>query len=222
MKLKNIIIFFVALFLLSSCFSQKVFLNGDKKSGRMVLEYYLDNDYLTILSTALANIPTKDGSTIDPEILIDEKAFKNNFKNTKDVTLKSVKIDTKNGYKGTVEILFTDFEQSLNTIPKDLLNIKITRGNDGLLQLSQKIDLNRIDPSGIFLLFLDQLKLDDINLYNKIVKSAVFSIEISSPTQFKEAVGVTLSQDKKKITYSFTLFDILNKKDKELNFFISL
>ncbi len=220
-KLKHIVLFFGVLLLLSSCFSQKIFLNADKKSGRMVIEYTLDNDYLTILSTALANVPSEDGTTIDPEILIDEEAFKKSFKNTKDITLKSVKIDTKNGYKGNIEVSFTDFEKALATMPKDLLDITVVRNASGL-QISQTVDINKIDPSGIFLGFLDQLKLDDVALYNKIVKSAPFTIEINAATPFKEVKGVTLSADKKKVSYTFTLFDLLSSKNKELKFFISL
>ena len=124
---KKIILLFIAVTFLVSCYSHKIYLNADKKSGRMVIEYQLDNDYLSILSTALANMQTTSSEPIDPTILIDEKLFKESFKNTKEVTLKSVKIDTTRGYKGTVEIVFTDFEKSLKSLPQGMMNLEIIR-----------------------------------------------------------------------------------------------
>ncbi|OHD10626.1 MAG: hypothetical protein A2086_05545 [Spirochaetes bacterium GWD1_27_9] len=218
--LKKILLFTLTIFLFS-CYSQKIYLNPDKKSGKMIIDYSLDSDYLSILSTALANFQsTTDASPIDPAILIDEQAFKDAFKENKDVTLKVVKIDTKKGYSGHIEISFTDFEKALNLLPKSMVNLAIQRAN-GTLTVNQVLNFGKMDADGVFLDFINQQKEDDINLYNRLTKVASFKFEVYTTTPMIKTEGVTVSSDKKKIEYSFKLQDLLVNKDKDLKFLIS-
>ncbi|HOV12784.1 MAG TPA: hypothetical protein PK771_00705 [Spirochaetota bacterium] len=219
--LKKLFLLFIAVTFLVSCYSHKIYLNSDKKSGRMVIEYQLDNDYLSILSTALVNMQTATSEPIDPSILIDEKLFKESFKNTKEVTLKSVKIDTTKGYKGYVEILFTDFETSLKSMPEGMMNLSIIR-NGNALTVSQILNFAKMDTEGVFTNFLEQQKEDDINLYNKLTKQASFKFEVNTSSPITKYEGVTVSKDMKKAEYSFKLLDLVNNKNKDLKFLISL
>jgi hypothetical protein len=219
--LKKILLLPVLVVLLFSCYSHKIYLNSDKKSGRMVIDYTLDDDYLSILSTALSNFQPKDGSpSIDANALIDEKVFRETFKSTKEVTLKVVKIDTTKGYTGHIEVAFTDFEKALTLLPEGMINISVIRQNSGLT-ISQVLNLLKIDPESVLINFLDQQKEDDINMYNKLTKQAVFVFDVFTPSPIKKSEGVILSPDKKKAEYSFKLSDLLKDKNKDIKFLIS-
>ncbi|HPO50553.1 MAG TPA: hypothetical protein PLO89_09535 [Spirochaetota bacterium] len=218
---RRLFLLFLPLFFLVSCYSHKIYLNADKKSGRMVIEYNLDNDYLSILSTALANMQSTSGDPMDPTILIDETLFKEAFKNTDDVSLKSVKIDTTNGYKGRIEVVFKDFEKSLDALPKDMMNLSILRQGNSLT-VTQVMNFSKMDTQGIFVDFLNQQKEDDINLYNKLTKQASFEFEVNTASPITKSEGVNLSKDKRKALYSFKLGDMINNINKDLKFLISL
>jgi hypothetical protein len=205
--------------LLVSCYTQTIILNPDKKSGRMIIDYQMDDDYLSILSTAMANFQNPDQEPIDPTILIDQELFKERFKNSKEVALDKVVISSKNGYTGHVEIRFSDFEKALKMLPEGMINLAINRSNSKL-SIGQVINLSKMDPDNVLTEFLNQQKEDDIDLYNKLTKSASFSMVIQTPSPVSSSKGVTLSSDKKKSSYSFRLGDMLAKKDKDLEFYI--
>lgn len=219
--IKKIILLFSIVTILCSCYSHKIYLNSDKKSGKMVIDYELDNDYLSILSTALANMQSESSEPLDPSALIDEELFKESFKNSNEITLKSVKIDTTKGYKGHIEIAFTDFEKSLKSLPENMMNLGIIRQGSSLT-VSQVMNFGKMDAEGVFIDFLNQQKEDDINLYNKLTKQASFKFEIYTNTPMTKYEGVTISKDKKKAEYSFKLLDLVNNKDKDMKFIISL
>ena len=219
---RKLVLFGIIIISLFSCYTHKIYLNSDKKSGKMVIDYKLDNDYLSILSTALSSISIGENENpIDPSALIDENVLRETFKNTKEVTLKTVKIDTTNGYTGHIEFTFSNFEQALKSIPAGMLNINIERQGGGLT-ISQIINLSKIDKDGIFLDFLEQQKEDDINLYNKLTKDAVFNFQIFTATPIKKAEGVKLSADKKRADYSFTLGDLVKDINRDMKFLLSL
>jgi hypothetical protein len=219
---KKMFLLLIIVSTLVSCYTQKVYLDANKKSGKMVIDYNLDNDYLSVLSTALANFQTtgKNQQTIDPNALIDEKLFRETFKNNKDVTLKSVKITATKGYTGHIEITFTDFEKALKLLPEGVINIAVLRDGNNVT-ITQVINISKMDKDGIFIDFLNQQKEDDINLYNKLTKTAFFKFETYTATQIKKTEGITLSNDKMKADYSFRLNELLQNKDKDMKFLIS-
>ena len=70
--IKKIITIFAIMFLLISCYSHKIILNADKKSGKMIIEYNLNDDYFQLLSIAIENFANNDEEDqFDPTILID-------------------------------------------------------------------------------------------------------------------------------------------------------
>ena len=219
---KKVLSLVILLVLLSSCYTHKIYLNADKKSGKMIIDYTLDNDYLSILSTALSSIQTANDNQepLDPNILIDPDLFKKQFSKSKDLKLTALSITKSNGYKGHIEITFTDFEKALKQLPENMININIVRTSSSLT-VSQTLNLSKLDKQGVLLDFLNQQKEDDIALYNKLTKQAFFQFEIYTPTVIKSAEGVTLSSDKKKATYTFKLNDLLVNKDKDIKFLIS-
>jgi hypothetical protein len=219
---RKIILLAILSLMLFSCYSHKIYLNSDKKSGRMVIDYSLDNDYLSVLSTALSSLQTGENEqSLDPNALIDEKIFRETFKNSKEVTLKTVKITSDKGYNGHIEITFTDFEKALKLLPAGILNITVSR-EGGNVSISQIINLSKIDSQGVFLDFLAQQKEDNIDFYNKLTKTAAFKFEIYTAAPMKKTEGVVLSSDGKRADYSFKLGDLLKDKNKDIKFLISL
>ena len=62
--IKKIITIFAIMFLLISCYSHKIILNADKKSGKMIIEYNLNDDYFQLLSIAIENFANNDEEAI--------------------------------------------------------------------------------------------------------------------------------------------------------------
>ena len=55
MKTFKALIILIISILLYSCYTQKVTLNEDRKSGQVVIEYNLDDDYFQLFSIAVEN-----------------------------------------------------------------------------------------------------------------------------------------------------------------------
>lgn len=209
------------MFFLFSCYTHKIVLNSDNNSGTMIIEYQLDDDYFQLLSIAFSNFASDSQDKFDPVVLIDEELFRQSFKNSAYIRLKSVNINAVNGYKGKIVIDFTDLEKLLASMPKELVNLNFIKEN-GSITLSQSISLKKMDPDGIFKDFIHQQKEDDINFYNKLTKEAEFNFIIQSQSTIKKAEGVVISKDKKNAYYNFKLNDIIVDDNKIFNFLISL
>jgi hypothetical protein len=207
-----------------SCYTQRISLNPDKKSGQISVEYNMDDDYFQLFSIAVDSFNSKAVKAkdkFDPAILLDANAIKKYFKDNKYIKIKSVSVDTSKGYRGKIVGEFSDFERIFESIPKGVGNFSITK-NDGNLTLSQLLNLKELDPENVFKNYVMKQKEDDINYYNKLTKEAKFYFYISAPTPIKKNEGVTLSGDKKEASYTFKLSDLLTNDAKTLKFLISL
>ncbi len=214
-------LFIIFIFIVSlSCYNHTIILNPDKNSGKMIIEYNIDDDYFQLISIAAENINVENSKKFDPLILIDEEFFKETFKETEYVKLKSVKIDTANGYKGTIVIEFKDLKKILESLPAGLANLSLKKENDNVT-LTQILDFKKMDPDGIFKSFVLQQKEDDINFYNRLTKQAKFTFRIKTATPIKHTEGVILSKDKKEVIYTFMINDFINN-GKVLKFVITL
>ena len=145
--IKKIVTILTLMIILVSCYTQKITLNADKKSGKIEIEYNLDDDYFQLLSIAIENFTAEDEEPFDPMILIDEDLFKQTFlelNKNKELKLKSVNINTSKGYNGKIVILFYDFEKLLNKLPKGMANLNITKIKNNIT-LSQVINFKKMD-----------------------------------------------------------------------------
>lgn len=223
--MKKILLYILFLPLLISCYSQKIYLNADKKSGKMTIEYNLDDDFFQLLSIALENFSTDDDNYIDPTILLDEELFKEYFKENmgdiREIKLKKVSIDLTNGYKGYIEIDFFNLEKLMDRIPQGMTNLLIEKKGYELT-ISQIIDMKKMDPDNIFKDFIIQQKEDDLNFYNKLTQKAKFDFILSTALPIKKTEGVELSANKKTASYSFKINDLINNDGKILKFLITL
>jgi hypothetical protein len=220
MSFKKFLYVFIFIILLVSCYKQTIILNPDKNSGKMIIEYNLDDDYFQLVSIAAENILIDSNNKFDPLILIDKDLFKETFKDTENIKLKSVNIDTSNGYKGNIVIEFNDLEKILASLPAGLVNLTLKKESNNIT-LTQILDFKKMDPDEIFKNFVLQQKEDDINFYNRLTKEAKFTFIIKTMTPIKYTEGVGLSKDKKQAIYTFTVNDFINSS-KILKFIISL
>lgn len=217
------IIFILSLFFIFSCYTQKIELNADKKSGKMTIDYYINNDYFQIISLVASNFQYDDANYIDTMILIDEVKFKENFKKYEGITLDSVSIKkVKEGeYKGKIVISFKDFEKALSLLPKTIVGLTILRNKEELT-ITQILDMAKIDPDNIFLGFVEDLKNDDKEFYNLLTDVAVFNFELYTKTPIKKSEGIKVEGDGKIGKYSFKIKNLLENKNKVLKFSITL
>jgi hypothetical protein len=224
--LKKLAVIFLIVILMFSCYSHKIILNSDKNSGQMIIEYTLDDDYFQLISIASENFnkeATNSGSEdkFDPSMLIDKGLFLQSFKNTKEVKLKSIDIQSSNNvYRGRIVIEFYDLAKLIDKMPKGLADITLKK-EGGDVTYTQIIDYKKMDPEGVFKEYVEQQKEDDIALYNRLTKEAKFSFVVTTATPIKKAEGVVLSGDKKRAEYTFKINDIINST-KVLKFLISL
>lgn len=220
MKYKMFISIITFIVILTSCYNQTIILNSDKNSGKIVIDYNLDDDYFQLLSIASENIFIENEKKLDPLILLDANLFKETFKNTEYVKLKSIKIDTSNGYKGNIVIEFTDLQKIIDTMPAGLTNLTFKK-DQGVITVTQILDFKKMDPDNIFKNFVLQQKEDDLDFYNRLTKQAKFFFAIRSVAPIKYTEGVIISKDKKQASYSFMINDLINN-GKILKFIISL
>lgn len=219
--LKKILLLSLLIFIFCSCYSQKIVLNADKKSGQIIIDYELNDDSFQLLSIILDNFGSDEGTQLDPAVLIDETLFKEFFEETDDIKLKSVNITADNGYKGAIVISFKNLEKILADLPQGISGLNVERKNNSLT-LSQVLNFNEIDPDGMFKEFILQQKEDDINFYNQLTKEAQFNFIIKTVMPIKYTEGVVLSKDKRKAEFSFKVNDFLINTDKILKFVITL
>ncbi len=221
-KIKAASILFLFILLLTSCYTHKIILNPDNNSGTMTMEYTLDDDYFQLLSIALDNFGSENDEMIDPTSLIDADLFKKSFKESNEIKLKSINIQTNNNiYKGKIVIEFNNLEKLIEKIPKGIMNFTVKKEN-GKTTFSQELEYKKMDPDGIFKEFVMKQKEDDINLYNKLTKEAKFKFIIITSKPIKYSEGVILSSDKKTAEYNFKVNDIFDTENKKLKFIISL
>ncbi|HOJ65256.1 MAG TPA: hypothetical protein PLE45_12640 [Spirochaetota bacterium] len=224
MKFLAKIIFLIStIFLLFSCYTQKIELNADRKSGKMTIDYYINNDYFQIISLIASNFQYDNEDYIDVMILIDENKFKENFKKYEGITLDFVSIKKiKEGeYKGKIIISFKDFEKALALLPKGVSGLELIKTKDDIT-ISQTVDLEKMDPDNIFLDFVNQLKDDDKEFYTLLTETAVFNFELYTKTNIKKTEGIKLEGDGKIAKYSFKIKNLLDNKNKVLKFSITL
>ncbi|MBN2544398.1 MAG: hypothetical protein JXB50_01290 [Spirochaetes bacterium] len=203
-----------------SCYTQKIILNPDKNSGELFIEYNLTDDTFQLLSFAFYEM-ADDQNKLSPEALIDVNLFKEKFKESENVKLKSVKIDNTNGYKGAINIEFKNLEKAMLEIPKEFINFTMARSGN-FLQLSQTVNFKEMDKEGKFKQFIIDQKTDDIQFYNYLVNDTKFNFILETRTPIFQASGVRLSNFNKKAEYTFKLGDYINNENKILKFFIKL
>ena len=220
MNIKKYLYISIFFILLISCYNQTIILNSDKNSGKMIIKYNLDDDYFQLVSIATENLFIEEDNKFDPLILIDEDLFKDTFKETEYIKLRSVKIDTSNGYNGNIIIEFSDLEKTLEALPRGLLNLTLKKENSNIT-ITQILDFKKMDPDEIFKNFVLQQKEEEINFYNRLIKEAKFTFIIKTLTPIKYTEGVMLSKDKKQAKYTFMINDFINS-NKILKFIISL
>jgi hypothetical protein len=216
------VLLFILLLTTVSCYKHTIVLNGDRKSGKMIVEYSMDDDVFQLLSIAMSNFSTDYENQFDAFALIDEDYFKETVKSTDEVTIKSVSIKSDGvNYKGRIEAEFKDFEKALATLPEGLAKLNIERSKNNLT-ISQELDIDSMDPDGILKEFVNQLKEDDPGFYNKIMKEAYFEFIIQSAKPIVKSEGVKLSSDKKSAYYNFYVGEMLDLKGKVMKFLISM
>ena len=219
---------FIALFVLCSCFNQKIELNADKKSGKMTIEYEINDEYFQLISIILSNVELSENLFFDPFVLIDEQTFKKSYNNLGKDILASAKLNSvsiikneKTGfYNGKFVISFNDFEKSLKLIPNAISGLTVKRTKEELT-ISQQINITEIDSDGIFGDFIEQLKEDDIDFYKLLTEKASFGFAIFLKNKIKTSTGVNLGKDGMSAFYTFKIKDLLNSDKKLLNFLIS-
>ncbi|MCG8568593.1 MAG: hypothetical protein MJB14_00500 [Spirochaetes bacterium] len=209
--LKKVTVFVIITLILTGCYTQKISLNNDKKSGTMVIEYQMDDDQFQVLSMALGSMQTDfSQATMDPIILTDSDLFKESFPLNENFKLKEVNIQTEKGYSGKIVIQFNDFEEALKLIPQNSIPLNIKKENQHY-QLSQTIDMRQLDPDGYLKEFINQQKEFDEAIYAKLVNSS-FDFELKTSHSILEAKGVKLL-NKRQAIYSFQIKDMLSQED---------
>jgi len=224
MKIFKISIIFIISFFLFSCYTQRVTLNEDKKSGQVIIEYNMDDDYFQLFSIAVENFNSMNDQNqqkFDPGMLLDANQLRDYFKDNKYIKIRSINIDTTKGYKGRIVADFSDFEKLFDSIPKGVTNLTLKKDQD-TITITQSLNLKEMDPDGVFKNYIMKQKEDDINYYNKLTKEAKFSFYLTTATPIKRTEGVLLSADKKNASYTFKLNDLLVNEGKPLKFLISL
>ena len=96
-RFSKILLILLFVFSLSSCFNMKIDLNFDKKSGKLTMEYDVNDEYFQLLSIVMSNVQLGEDVFFDPFVLLDEQQFRTFFnglpkENLSDITLFSVSI----------------------------------------------------------------------------------------------------------------------------------
>ncbi len=218
----------VLVFCLTSCFNMKIDLNFDKKSGKMTIDYELNDDYFQLISIVMSNVQIAENVSFDPFILLDENGFKTFYNNIpKDnlnsITLTSVSIkrnDKTGFYNGKIVFGFKDFEKCMALIPNDVVGLKFTKDKLNYT-IEQEISISTLDPQGMLINFLDSLKDDDEDFYKLLTEKAEFDFAVQLRSKILKSQGVKLNKDSMGATYGFKVNDILDTKNEPLKFLIS-
>ena len=164
---------------LSSCFNMKIDLNFDKKSGKLTMEYDVNDEYFQLLSIVMSNVQLGEDVFFDPFVLLDEQQFKTFFnglpkENLSDITLFSVSIkrNANTGYyKGKIVFLFKDFEKCMAMIPQGVAGLTFTKDN-GVYTIGQTVDMSTMDSENMLGEFINTLKEDDEDFYKLLTEKA--------------------------------------------------
>lgn len=227
MKITKFFLFSMLFFVLSSCFSQKIFLNNDKESGTLSLEYTFDDDDFEIISLVLPSIPMgEEIGTFDPSILISQEEFTNYFRSLEleEIQLKKAMITkksiskTNSSYKGSIVIDFQKLESLLTKFPAAENGFKLRKeGNTRIFE--QTLDLNTMGDIETLNNYIALVKEEKPQWHHRFVESN-FLIEINTKTPILASRGVSVSSDKKKASYQFKTQDILGNTEKTLEFMV--
>ncbi|HBD93706.1 MAG: hypothetical protein A2015_04405 [Spirochaetes bacterium GWF1_31_7] len=226
MKLLKLLTLGFSLIVITSCFSQRITLNPDKKSGNVSINYTFSDDDFEILSLILSSAPVGgEAGTFDPSILIDKKEFISYFQKMEVKELTLVKsdisrkvIDGVGYYTGAIVINFTDFEILLNKFPASENGLGFKREGQ-VITMEQKIEMGKMGDMETLDNYIDLVKADKPVWYKKFINDD-FLIEIVLKKPFIQTRGVTLSSDKKTAKYSFKTADMIGSNRKDLDFML--
>jgi hypothetical protein len=206
----------------------KIDLNFDKKSGKMTIEYDVNDEYFQLISIVMSNVQIAENVFFDPFILLDESSFKTFYNNIpKDnlnsITLTSVSIkrnEQTGFYNGKIVFSFKDFEKCMALIPSDVAGLKFTK--DKLTYtFEQELNIATLDPQGMLTNFLDNLKDDDQDFYKLLTEKVEFNFALQLRSKILKSQGVKLNKDSMGATYGFKVNDILSTDKAPLKFLIS-
>lgn len=220
-KLLLTILLLTAMLAFTSCFSMNIVMNANKESGTLSIDYSFDDDDFEILSLILSTVPTADGESFDPSILINQNEFTSYFNSmkVKDLKLKSAVIKQENGkYIGNVSIDFKNLEQLLTQFPVAEKGFRLSKDKN-MYTFAENLDLSEMGDVETLENYLLLVKEDKPNWYNRFVESD-FAINITTKTPIFESKGVSLSADKKTASYRFKSKDMIGDSKKKLEFLL--
>lgn len=226
MRIIKLIFLSLTLIAATSCYTQRVTLNQDKKSGVVSIDYSFNDDDFEILSLILSAAPVGDGiGFFDPSALIDKNEFISYFnsagidgiKLTKaDITRRSV--SGVSVYKGSIVIAFDDFEELLKRFPAADGGFKFIRSG-GVVTLEQKVEPDKMGDMETLDNYMELVKEAKPQWYSKFVDTT-FLIEMIFRTPVLDSRGVVLSSDKRTARYSFKTGDMIGANRKNLDFML--
>lgn len=210
-----------AMLTFTSCFSMNISMNANKESGTVSINYSFDDDDFEILSLVLSTMPTANGESFDPSMLIDQNEFTSYFDSmkVKDVKLKNVAIKQERGkYVGNVSIEFKNLEQLLTQFPVAEKGFSLSKDKN-VYTFAENLDLSEMGDVETLENYLLLVKEDKPDWYNRFVESD-FAINITTKTPILEAKGISLSADKKAASYRFKSKDMIGDSKKKLEFLL--
>ena len=226
-RFSKILLILSFVFCLSSCFNMKIDLNFDKKSGKLTMEYDVNDEYFQLLSIVMSNVQLGENVFFDPFVLLDEQQFKTFFnglpkENLSDITLFSVSIkrnQTTGYYKGKIVFLFKDFERCMAMIPQGVAGLTFTKDN-GVYTIGQTVDMSKMDPENMLGEFINTLKEDDEDFYKLLTEKAEFDFAVQLRSKIRKSEGVNIGKDGMSASYGFKINDLLGTAEKPLKFMI--
>lgn len=226
-RISHIIMVFAMMMALSSCFNMKIDLNFDKKSGKLTMEYDVNDEYFQLLSIVMSNVQLGEDVFFDPFVLLDEQQFKTFFnglpkENLSDITLFSVSIkrNANTGYyKGKIVFLFKDFEKCMAMIPQGVAGLTFTKDN-GVYTIGQTVDMSKMDSENMLGEFINTLKEDDEDFYKLLTEKAEFDFGVQLRSKIRKSEGVNIGKDGMSASYGFKINDLLGTYEKPLKFLI--
>ena len=226
-RFSKILLILSFVFCLSSCFNMKIDLNFDKKSGKLTMEYDVNDEYFQLLSIVMSNVQLGEDVFFDPFVLLDEQQFKSFFnglpkESLSDITLFSVSIkrnQTTGYYKGKIVFLFKDFEKCMAMIPQGVAGLTFTKDN-GTYTIGQTVDMKKMDAENMLGEFINTLKEDDEDFYKLLTEKAEFNFAVQLRSKIRKSEGVHIGKDGMSASYGFKINDLLATADKPLQFMI--
>ena len=227
-RFSKILLILSFVFCVSSCFNMKIDLNFDKKSGKLTMEYDVNDEYFQLLSIVMSNVQLGENVFFDPFVLLDEQQFKTFFsglpkENLSDITLFSVSIkrNANTGYyKGKIVFLFKDFEKCMAMIPKGVAGLEFTKDKSGYT-IGQTVDMKLMDPENMLGEFINTLKEDDEDFYKLLTEKAEFDFAVQLGSKIQRSEGVNIGKDGMSASYGFKINDLLGTYEKPLRFLIA-